>query len=313
GQEHFYFGAEINSYEYIDADDADYRVLEVDTGFKGKLQNKHRWRLGVDLRDSDKTYVSRFSAQPFTFRGQDASDRYDYERLQPYAKLDWKLSADTELELELAWRDQDYTDLTNLGLTNLSYQQWMLEASLEHDLSDKLVVSTFAEYRDREFDQRLAEDANGNDLPNTNSSYQYASVGFGLKYEFNDSTKISAKISYLDRSDNGGGFYEYDDFKASLWLRHKGNSKDKWTLYLLYGDLEYSRDIAINDPSFEANDEAPSRDGLSATLEYERELTTLWGGELNWYTSLRFYDYSSPNPVYTYDRLKIETGFKLSL
>ena len=304
-----YIRLDATKYQYQLFDDADSTILRGRLGYETDIGKNHQIDAGLKLRDKRKSYVSRFRGKLFSFRNQDASNRYNYSRIEPYLKYEFRSSESTVLGMSVALRDQKYKDLRVLGLSDLNYRELRAQAKSQWKLNDRLRLAASIAYRNRDFDTRQARDITGQSLSQTTLKYEMTELGLSLRYRVSKNTKFFSKLTWIDRADNGGGYYDYRDFRTSLRLTHRGQIKDQWTAYIVYGDLDYSRGGFQED--IERDVEAPSRQGINLTLEYERPLLRRKNYDLNWYLLGRYWDYEADIRNYTYKRSQIETGLRL--
>lgn len=77
-----------------------------------------------------------------------------------------------------------------------------------------------------------------------------------------------------------------------------------------YNDLDYSREAPLNDIENEA--EAPSNKGWQLSLGYQQTVFEIADNDVDWYSKLVYFNYSADRVIYQYDRVKLETGLKVS-
>jgi len=295
---------------YLDNSDADQTNWQVKVGYKGRFSPaKHFYRVSLEYRDSDKTYVSRFSGKPYSVGGISATDRYDYQRWAPKAELYYNLSKHQQLQFKLNYRQQDYSDYTNLGLSDLDFSQAGGYIGWRHKLSKKTQLTVFGDYQQRDYDNRLAKDIDGDDIAGLTSEYTYKQLGVKARYKLSKATTVSARVDYTDRQDNGDGYYDTETFHASLQFKRITANKGELSAGIDYRDLGYTRSD-IND-DLEQEGEAPSTKGYRIKAGYKMPAFTLGQYPVIWYNRFSYEDYDADVKQYVYDRMKIETGLQV--
>lgn len=314
----WYLVAKIDSHLYQDDSNADSLKLNIETGYEFDLSDDLELELSLVYASNDKVYVSRSKGTAFTYKSQDASDRYDYERWEPEVELEYKINKSNKIEFEIAHRLQSYQDLSHLGLEKLDYQQTTLELEWQHKFDKYWRITPYIFAKQRSYDERRDKAPTSSAIDDEQEqttqpvviNYDYLGVGLKTSVKLSKSDKLFGKLAWTERSDNGSGYYDTQHLLTSITWHHKFANDGKLKMTAAYNDLDYSREAPLNDIENEA--EAPSNKGWQLSLGYQQTVFEIADNDVDWYSKLVYFNYSADRVIYQYDRVKLETGLKVS-
>ena len=297
------------NYTYGSESDADSTAFDVGLGRRFWLEdNAQDLVFTLGYRQSNRNFVSRFQGDVYQVRGESAGDRYDYERAYAEVRYDRKLKDRNSYQIRLRLRDQSYDDFSDLGLSRLDYQSAELRLRWQGYLNSKFRYRLYAEFSQREFDDRRAQSATGSRLAGTDLEYDAVEFGFDGRYRLSKDVLLYTRLGWAQREDNGGGFFDTDTLNGSARLRWAlGNDRLVW-LSAYYRDLGYDRDDITTD--LENDGEAPSTKGWRFVATYEQPLMETSRGRFDWISHVRYFRDQSDLRQYEFDRWTIETGLK---
>lgn len=221
-------------------------------------------------------------------------DRYNRNSLGPFFDLTWRANKRARLYIRSEYllvnyvRDYD----TTTTLEPLDYNELRVEPGVRLSY-DPAVITLSLVLRERDYDDNMARDENGDPLPGTRRQYRYAEGRVRVLIVPAERWRFSFDVRGGERDDTVTGYYDYNNVAA--YARAEWRPRPKLNLQLLgvYDDRHYANTL---DP---ANSEDESR---RSTL---RRLT----GRLGWdfrpkvglfvETGLR--QSHSRDPIYTYD------------
>lgn len=295
---------------YLDQDRADSVFVTAVTGYETELgEAEHELRLSLIGVHSDRTYVSRFTGDTFQVRGFDAGDRYDYSRLGARAEIDFQIGEQTELMLDLQYREQNYEDFDNLTISNLDYGQFIAQMALRSQWGSRLRYDIVLEGSQRDHDSRQARGIDGRLLPDSVLEYDYEMIGLNLRYRLTPRSFLYAEFELEDREDNAERYYSTEMYQTDLIYRHFGQDGSRFTLSASFRDNDYVRNSLLQDIETEA--EAPSSRGWRFNSQIQRAIYQRGETTLYWFAEANYWNYDSPRNFYEYSRLNIETGLRV--
>jgi hypothetical protein len=299
---------------YPDDDRADWSRTELDLGYRGKFElsdKKFGYRISTDWLDRDKNYVSRTTGEDATFGGESIVDRYDYEQLNLNAEISYRTEDSHRLRARYQRRDKDYQDFSIPGLSNFDYDHDRLRLDLRLRLADEHSLSL--EYGDttREYDDRRAEDLNGNEIPGSDLEYDYTEYALSYLYRPDKDFYFTLEVSFSDRSDNGVGYNDSTYDSLYLSWRKKINETDEIRGSVTYSVFEYDN-RSFSDTAL-LEEDAFDNDGYLLKLDYKRKLRQNGDENLALVYELQIDDYDSSDDRYRYDRFIIAVGLRYDI
>jgi hypothetical protein len=309
----WYLDLRVIDTQYTSNEPGDTTLFDSRLGYEGLYgESEHTFDLSVGGRSNDSTYVSRVTGDVYQVSRQDAGDRYDYYRWDVQGEFKFKLADRRSILLNLDYREQDYEDYDELGISDLDYKSFELELGWQDYWSADFRYRIYANFNRRDYDDRRARSLDGMKIPRSDSEYEVARIVFDTRYRLSRGTFLYASVRYGERKDNGGGYYDSETFSGSVRYRKQFNSNGGvFWFSLYYRDLSYDRgDFAQN---IENEAEPPSSQGWRAVMSYERPVKSWAKGKLSWFANARYYDYDSGRQIYEYDRWTMETGLKYEL
>jgi hypothetical protein len=303
--------------QYSGDDRADNTKVSGEVGVTTQFgQAKHELELSLNAGSQDRTYVSRVTGQEFSFGGTPFGDRYDQTYQGAEAGFEFNLGKRQKILAEIEYQKRDYEDPTIDGLSNLDYDSTKLELSWQNYIGNEFRYRISAHTGERNYDERLARDIDGNEIPGVIESYKLTGVDLQTRYRMGKKTYAYITIGLDQRTDNGGGYYDTDTKSLGFRLSHKTQSDSQLRLSLKYRDLSYDRgDIATD---IETDAETPSSSGWTAIASYEKPLVRFnqsedsdEASELSWYIQAKIYDFDADRDIYRFNREILETGLKV--
>ena len=273
-------------------------------------ESDHTLNLSAGARINDRTFVSRSQGDVYTTGGQEAGERYNYDRWDISADFDFRFKNRRTLQLDFEYRDQDYDDFTDLGISNLDYRAIDLELTWQAYLNKQFRYRLILDVNHRDYDDRRSKTQAGTDIPGSDSEYD--SLGFSVqgRYRLSDRSYLYTTIGYSEREDNGGGYYDTDALTASIRYRYRWPSDATLWVSAYYRDLDYARGALLQDVENDA--EPPSTAGWRMVVTYDHPLKKYERGTLSWFTNARYHNYRSDRSIYEYDRWTWEVGLRFT-
>ena len=257
---------------------------------------------------SDKTFVSRNTGTVGVFAGSPVPNRFDYNSFELRGRLDLEVTDQSTLRVQLDARDRTYEDYTDLGLSNLDYQQvfanlvWRYQPSEYHDIR---FGTSFGE---RAYDNREGRALDGSFVAGSNLDFSFFGADASWKYDFNDENDIRISYDYNMREDSVAGYFDTTRHTGALRYRYRPDTQNRFAAELTYSDFEYDNIPASAIINNEEN--LGPNDGISASLSYDRELFDNDEREVWLETKVILEDFDSPNVNFVYDRSVLQIGLK---
>ena len=311
-------------------------------------KNKHRVKLSLSGKSYDKTAVSLFSGKILESNGIPIPDRYDYERWTPRIDFRFKVNKKHNILLNLKHQKQNNPDFDSLEVSNLDYRQDSIDSTWLYRPNRSLRYSTFLNYSHREYRQRLAADKLGKDIQGRKLTYDSLNVGLKTRYRLSKKITFNATLDLSQRFDNGKDYYNKKVVTTSFGVDYKPIKDGVIRAVIRYQDTSFDREVKQNpqiseldeefDEEFdeeqdeesggdfddeyddeyddEVSDEpssgqTPDTLGWQLSLNYTQTLVKVTTTSIGWYTGMTYYDFDSKTRSYKYDRLVMETGFKI--
>ncbi len=210
----------------------DYRI--------GKAAN--RGGMHLTYREVDKTYVSRTKAVTSTYYGFPLDDRHDYKQMNFNAYKNFKFSKAFRNKIETNFRLRDYSDFDHPKITDYDYQSLIIANTLTHKISRKHKQVLRLSYEGRYFLDRVQKDNAGDNVENTELSYEYLAAGY--QYQYKQTKRLSHKLfaEITSRTDNGSGYYDTFTSEVGLGSDYQWQKKSTFSLDYSYRDFAYLRE-----------------------------------------------------------------------
>ena len=310
----FFIDAYTQQTVFIDDDRADWSRSKLDLGYKSKFkigERRIRYEFSTDVTDRDKTYVSKTTGEEATFGGESIEDRYDYVSQNYNAMISYRNQQRIKFKLEYQFRDKDYDDFTDLGLSDFDYEHDRLRLSIDIPVAESGRFVGRVGTTDREFKDKRADDLNGDDIPDSDLEYDYDSYELDYYYRPSKTFRFSALLDYVTRSDNAVGYA--DTTYQSLALSGKYSLSDNETLEvsIRFSNYEYDNRNVTDELSLEEDEF--DQEIQRIILEYEKVLSSADDRELTSYLSLEIFDVESTDARYEYDRNIIAAGVRYGI
>ena len=257
---------------------------------------------------SDRTFVSRSTGDVGVFGGQQIADRFDHNSIELRGRVDFEVTEQSMLRLQLDARSRKYEDFTNLGLSNLDYNQVYAHARWRYQPTDAHDIRIGGSLGQRNHDDREGRDLNGNFVTGSNLDFTFFNANASWKYEFTDSQDVRFAYDFDNREDSVAGYFDTTRHKLALRYRYRPDKQNRFGAQIAYSDLEYDNIPASAIINNEEN--VGPNDGFSASLSYDRELFEKDDQSVWLITELTYDDFESPNPNFTYNRTLFTIGLK---
>lgn len=277
---------------------------------RGKFSKKHiklsgdRLDLAVEYSLSDSTYVERSTGLLADFSGFNTEDRYDATTVTLKNRYRRPVSDAIEIGLRVNYKTKDYEDYEPIGLYSLDYKQLMLQPGVAIDINERSTLAVDLIISLRDYDSRLAKDEFGDNIGNKELSYDY--LGFKADYdvELSDLMALSFSYKHVNRTDNGGGYYDQSKDKLKLALQIKPDDRQSIDVSVAKSDTNFDK------PPFALDLDEENREtkGYQYAIEYEYRIGERIKQPTHFVFKLLVEDYEDSDPVYSYDRNRILAG-----
>lgn len=285
--------------------DADTTAAQAEAGFKlVPYKNGSRWLvldLGTRLRVSRDTFTSRRTGEVFEVddgAGGDVRipDRFDYNRVEGFADVRWRLSSRTWLYLDTAFAQKNYTeDYDEIPtVESLDYDSLYFEAGTSVDLTDAVEIELSAFRNDRDYDERSALDEVGDEVLGTTREYRYTGFDGKLRLRPEAAWRWTLGLGTTDREDLHAGYYDYTSWTARVATSGGIGAKTRLYLSTAFTDKDYDNSTVNS----EVDGELRSSETWRLRGVLTRQITRRFDVKLQ--TELRSVD--NANPLYDYDR-----------
>jgi len=257
--------------------------------------------VGTRLAVRRGTFTSRQSGQVFEVDDGGGTfvaipDRFDYNRMETFANLEWRLNLRTQLFLDSEYTFKDYVeDYHGIAtVESLDYDGLTFRPGARFDATSMLNVELSAIRTDREYDERTSVDTTGTSVPGTLREYVYTGFDAKLRLRPENRWRWTFALQTLDREDTWAGYYDYTSWTARVWTRFRISSRDRLILSTSLSDREYDNSTVNS----ELNGELRSSETLRLRAAFTRKLTRRFDVTVE--AGLRSVD--NPNALYEYDR-----------
>ena len=257
--------------------------------------------LGTRLASRRTTFTSRQTGEVYEIDDGSGTfvalpDRFDYNRIEVFADLEWRLSLRTQLFLETEYTFKDYVeDYASVATVEpLDYDGLTFRPGARYDATRMLEVELSALRTGREYDERTAVDATGASVAGTLREYVYTGFEAKLRLRPENRWRWTFGLETLDREDSYAGYYDYSSWTARALSRFRISSRDRLRLYASLSDREYDNSTVNS----EVNGELRSSETLRLRAAYMRKLTRRFDVTVE----AGLHSVDNPNPLYEYDR-----------
>jgi len=292
-------------------DDGDASTVKLDGRYKKKYEiagKKAFSHLIVKYGNKNKTYVQRSTGEVGTFSGQEIENRYDYDSWGGEAKTAVYFTKQLRVGLEVDYINKDYNDPSVAGLSNLDYDQFKISNDWTFKASDRSKFEFILSAAKREFDDKREKTLAGSNVAGTDLEYDLYSASISHKYKISPQLTSELELKYKDRSDNGSGFYDTDEYKVSAGIAYEIDEGLNLAINASYLDREYDNEQIVD----ENDDLHPGKDGYSISAHIEKDLDSIKILPLALFAGVQYDDYDSNDPNYEYDRVQVFAGVEMS-
>ena len=288
------------------ADNADEDSLGLTTGLdftKRANGNRLRSRVAVYYNSTNKTYVSRSTGLVPTSGGLELADRFSNDTMGLEGIFDYYVGKDWKFSLDVAYNDREYTDYGSLGLTLLDYSEWELAPAVRYKIGDEWKLYFSLPFKNRVFDDRRAEDINGDSVTITDLEYDYSGYEMEARYQFNEMAELSFGFRALTREDNNVGFRNYDKDTTFVKVVFEPNEYSRADIEFQTVSRDYEFALSAANPL-----EFKSASGDRILIGYERYIFRNRMKGLLLEVAFESYSADHTTPLFNYDQHMYSVG-----
>ena len=275
---------------------------------KKKYLSRNQRLFNLKYEQLDKTYVSRLSGGLSSYAGTQLNKRYNYQQLSTQYEQHINLSKKSQWQYELAYKNKDYENYANAGISDLDYQALNIENRFQRFISKRQHQQWRLNLAHRQYANKLQKDIKGDDIKDTNLTYLDATLGYEHSWQSSRKHTASVSTEYMKRDDNGSGYYNSHESSISFHSKYRFTGKSSFSSQYQYTDFAYER------PSTQLSDTTTEEYG-----SHQKHRVKLKGRiNINRYLPLNAmllldYQYeqvSADKSQYQYSRHILETGLK---
>ena len=229
-------------------------------------------------------------------------ERLNYDSAGAFLKLRWKQNRRFSLSLNSRFDRtdyvNDYAELTDLS--PLDYRSVRVQPGASFRFSKAVSLGLSVVLTDLDYDDRLALDANGDEVSGTTRSYRYVNYQLAVSVRPADRWSLRVGLAGGGRDDTYAGYYDYANASAFLAVDHEFGLKSRLHVYASIFDTDYESATVSGDP---AADVLGSSEQLYMA-RFDRSL----GKRTRWFVEGGTRQRDNQNPVFTFDRDWFLTG-----
>lgn len=313
-------GARATGDKYTDANnngneflaDIDFHYDRRLTGGKRGFVRVHSLDLQVmgRVQQRNTNYLSRRLGEEIAAPGDNGpvllTDRYDSRKAQGAVGLTYRLFRHTRLEgiFEATRRnyENDYADAPTVD--PLDYTNRNVKLLLTHELNEDLEVSAGFKNSHTDYDAWRARDLNGNKVDGVYQEFRYLTWEAELSYRPDPKLVLSCDVHQRDRTDPFQGYYDYSQWGVGPRVRYRVTPKLDVDLHYSHIHRTYERARVGFDPA------RPLRDDTEDRLAFRARYEVSTHGRV--FLRVRYIDNQEADPLYTYDRQIVSSGYQVS-
>jgi len=266
-----------------------------------------RLSLGAAYGFRNLTFVDKVTGIEAVSGGESIGDRFDTDWYEIFGHVSAPVTESTTLLLKLVGHFEDYqNDFTELGLDRLDYTQVTLEPGIRQKLGKNLTLQVLVPVSERIFDDRRADDLNGNDIAGTNLRYRFFGAKVLATERFSKGFNIRLGAGVEWRTDNESGFDNSTKINVSARAAYTTLGGDKLSANFTWLQREFDNINfgAIN----ENNDGGRKSRGYRFSLTYVRPKVML-GADLQLHLQREAFTNSDLN--FEYERYTARGGLRV--
>ncbi len=275
---------------------------------KKKYLGRNQRLFNLKYEQLDKTYVSRLSGGLSSYAGTLLNKRYNYQQLSTQYEQHINLSKRSQWQYELAYKNKDYENYANAGISDLDYQALNIENRFQHFLSKRQNQQWRLNLAHRQYDNKLQKNISGDDLKNTNLTYLDATLGYEHSWQSSKKHTASVSAEYMKRDDNSSGYYNSHESSITLGSKYRLANKSYISSQYQYTDFAYER------PSVQTSDtttqEYGSHQKHRIKLKGRVNLNPYLPLDANLLLAYQYEQVNADKSQYQYSRHILETGLK---
>ncbi|MCZ6650300.1 MAG: hypothetical protein O7D35_06480 [Acidobacteria bacterium] len=288
---------------------ADYQQMDLRAGFDWMPYRSTSSHVAVALgglyRSRRTTFLDPTSGQDYVLVEDPATtppttinlaERLDLDSAGAFLNMRWQTSRRLQFAVDSEYRRddhrQDYRESPVVSSLDARRLAVMPGAVITlHNLA-RLRLAAGVTHLD--YDERLALDSQGNEVPGTTRTYDYTT--YRLALDLLPAPRWDLRLGLLQtaRDDTFAGYYTFRQRSAWMSVRRPIGQLHLLQGYLSLGELNYATATVTGDPGGEVR----SSEVLQFVGRYRRKMTSAW----TLFVEGGFQKSTNPDPVYAYDR-----------
>ncbi len=300
----------LNNRQYQQTDDwADSQSVEVALKYNGRSKNAPS-EFKINVKNSNKTYVSRLSGGLSTFSGKSLDNRYDFKLLKTHWKKQKNIQKHLSWQYQVQYKIKDYQNFNTINISDMDYQSVNFENTFFHKINKRQQDEFNINVSYRHYKNKEQNDPLGNDIPNTRLDYLDAKIAYEHSLKTTKNHKLALALSHEKRVDNGSGYDDSHKSKIEIRSRLRVNNTMHFTSSYYFSDYTYERDDTPNSASTEEEYTAQSKHQIR--LNTRVDLKSYLHMDARWLMAYRYEQINADKAQYSYVRHQIETGLKFT-
>ena len=275
---------------------------------KKKYQGRNQRIFNLKYEQFDKTYVSRLSGGLSSYAGTQLNKRYNYQQFTTQYEQHINLSKKSQWQYELAYKNKDYENYANAGISDLDYQALNIENRFQRFISKRQHQQWRLNLAHRQYANKLQKDIKGDDIKDTNLTYLDATLGYEHSWQSSRKHTASVSTEYMKRDDNSSGYYNSHESSITLGSKYRLAGKSYISSQYQYTNFAYER------PSVQTSDtttqEYGSHQKHRIKLKGRVNLNQYLPLDANLLLAYQYEQVNADKSQYQYSRHIVETGLR---
>lgn len=269
-------------------------------------------RKGISLayKQKEKTYISRLKGSTTQYSNQSLDDRYNYQQISANSFMNFKLIKRVYNKLDIDITQKNYSDFSQLSITNFNYFGLKLSDTLLIKSNRKTQHSLGLSYESRLFDDREQKDSQGNEIAGTNMVFNYINAEYQYGYKLSKHNHIKFEAGYSQRTDNGSGYYDSQKFNSAITSNFRWHKSSDIEVNYRYSNFAYLREPEVSQVSNE--EDFTSEEKHKVSLVNNTRIPKKWLKKAHLVLDYSYVLADSNRSQYQYQRQIISAGFKLA-
>jgi hypothetical protein len=295
-----------------DLTDADERRLEARTGIvltpHHGASSKFTLALGGTYALRRSTFTDPVTGEIYTVpTASDPApipDRFDRDDTGAFLELRWKVNHRVRLAVETVLLNSDYLAdyAPDTELHSLDHRTRSVRPSILFRLADSAWVEVSGAWTDRDYEHQPARDLTGEEVPGTRRDFRYTGYSTALRFAPSHRWRMGLGMVTSSRDDAYAGYYDSGGMTSYAWASRQIRDRDRVQLFGSWREMEYDHAVIASDPDGDLR----GSDALRFIGRYERETAR----RLILYLEAGTERTDDRDPVYTYDRDWVSSGFR---